>query len=92
MSASSGAQVLGFWTVGAVLRPIFVRERLTLGPEWLRFGQQDNAAPTARQSLARYRTVLSDQELVRRFRKLGNDQQLALAEIITALSEPKAID
>ena len=65
---------------------------LEVGPEWLRFGQEDGAATTARQSLARYRTVLSDQELVRRFRRLRSDQQLALAEIITALSERKTID
>ena len=65
---------------------------LEVGPEWLRFGQQDSAVPTARQSLARYRTVMSDQELIRRFRRLGSDQQLALAEIITALGERKTID
>lgn len=65
---------------------------LEVGPEWLRFGQQDGAATTARQSLARYRTVLSDQELVRRFRRLRSDQQLALAEIIAALGERKTGD
>ena len=65
---------------------------LEVGPEWLRFGQQDGAAPKARQALAQYRTALSDHELIRRFRRLGSDQQLALAEIITALGERKAID
>src|SRR3990172_5822570 len=54
--------------------------------------KDDGAATTARQALQRYRTVLSDQELVRRFRRLRSDQQLALADIITALSERKTID
>lgn len=33
------AEALGFWTVAAVLRPVFFRERLELGPEWLRLQQ-----------------------------------------------------
>lgn len=65
---------------------------LDVGPEWLRFGQEIGAATTARQPLARYRAVLSDQELIRRFRRLRSDQQHALAEIITALSERKTSD
>ncbi len=35
------AQGLGFWTVGAVLRPLFLRERLILGLEWLRLERWD---------------------------------------------------
>jgi len=61
---------------------------LEVAPEWLQYGHEATAT-TARQPAGRYGAVLSDEELVRRYRKLRSDHQLALAEIITALSERK---
>lgn len=59
--------------------------------DWLRFGESSGPAPAMRQATAPpYRPALSDQELVRRYRKLSGEHQTALAEIITALSERKS--
>lgn len=46
-------------------------------------------APVARQPAAEYRAVLSDQELIRRFRRLKGRQKIAVAEIIEALGRRK---
>jgi transcriptional regulator with XRE-family HTH domain len=57
--------------------------------DWLRFGESSGPAPAMRQVLPPYRPALSDQELLKRYRKLSGEHQTALAEIITALSERK---
>jgi len=62
---------------------------LEVAPQWLRYGQDAAEAHVARQPHAKYQVVLSDRELVRRYRRLRSDQQRALAEIITTLSERK---
>ena len=56
--------------------------------EWLRYGPgKDVAGPSAFDAAAiTYRHALSDQELVKRYRKLSDRQQQAVAEIITALA------
>ncbi|HLX81610.1 MAG TPA: helix-turn-helix domain-containing protein [Burkholderiales bacterium] len=58
--------------------------------DWLRFGESSGPAPAMRQVLPPYRPALSDQEFLRRYRKLSGEHQTALAEIITALSERKS--
>lgn len=59
---------------------------LEVAPEWLQYGQKA-AEMTARQPQAEYGSALTDRELIRRYRRLRSDQQIALAAIITALSE-----
>jgi transcriptional regulator with XRE-family HTH domain len=59
---------------------------LHVGAELLRFGKGSSAANIAEQATPLYRGALSDQELIRRYRKLNRSQQQAMAEIITALA------
>ena len=57
---------------------------LECSSEWLRFG--DSAKPHLQQPMSPvYKVELSDQELVRRFRKLGDRQRAAVAEILISL-------
>ncbi len=57
-------------------------------PEWLRYGTgKDAVAQVAHDAAAiGFRLALSDQELVKRYHKLSDRQQQAVAEIITALA------
>ena len=57
-------------------------------PEWLRYGaSKDTAAPgLADATSLEYRLALSDEELIKRYRKLSDRQQQSVAEIITALA------
>lgn len=56
-------------------------------PEWLQYGTGKNApAQSAQDVAAHYRHALDDQELIKRYRKLSDRQQQAVAEIITALA------
>lgn len=56
-------------------------------PEWLRYGSGKEVGPGASDAVSvTYRHALSDQELVKRYRKLSDRQQQAIAEIITALA------
>ena len=57
---------------------------LGVGSHWLEYGEEGGHA--AQQAAAVYRNVMSDQELVRYYRKLNLSQQQALAEIIAALA------
>jgi transcriptional regulator with XRE-family HTH domain len=59
---------------------------LGVGAAWLRFGEEAGAS-AARQPAKTYGPSLSDQELIKRYRRLSIDSQQALAEIITALAE-----
>lgn len=59
---------------------------LHIGAESLRFGKGSATGNVTQQAMSSYRSVLSDQELVRRYRKLNRSQQQAVAEIITALA------
>ncbi|MEI7457604.1 MAG: helix-turn-helix domain-containing protein [Nitrosomonadales bacterium] len=63
-------------------------EWLQKSPDWLRFGtgKEVGAAGAADAASVRYRHALSDQELVKRYRKLSDRQQQAVAEVITALA------
>lgn len=58
-----------------------------VGPAWLRFGEEAGAGSAARQPAKAYGPSLSDQELIRRYRKLNGDYQQALEAIIVALAE-----
>jgi hypothetical protein len=56
-------------------------------PEWLQYGSGKSGAAQGVQDLsAQYRHALDDQELIKRYRKLSDRQQQAIAEIITALA------
>jgi hypothetical protein len=57
---------------------------LGVGSNWLEYGEEGGHA--AQQAATTYRSVLSDQELVRYYHKLNRSQQQALAEIIAALA------
>ena len=59
---------------------------LGVGTEWLRYGKGGATAPVTQQASPAYRIALSDQELVKRFRKLSYRQQQAVSEIIIALA------
>ena len=59
---------------------------LSVSPEWLRFGTGSATAQAAQQTIAVYRSPLSDQELVKRYHKLNYSQQQAVGEVITALA------
>ena len=58
---------------------------LEITPDWLRFGT-GGSAQTVQQVSPAYRAVLSDQELVKRYRRLNRRQQQAVAEIIVSLA------
>ena len=66
-----------------------IAEWIGVSADWLRYGGSGASSPPARQTLAAYRPALSDQELVRRYRRLSMEHQALLAEIIGALSERK---
>ena len=55
---------------------------LGVGTEWLRYGKGGTAA---QMTIPSYRIALSDQELIKRYRKLSNRQQQAVSEIIIGL-------
>ncbi len=58
---------------------------LKVGTEWLRFGAPQ--VPLAQEPQVRvYRTTLSDAELLKRYRRLSERHQQAVAEIIVALT------
>ena len=59
---------------------------LSVGTEWLRYGKGGTTAPMTQQAFPSYRIALSDQELVKRYRKLNHRQQQAVAEIIIGLA------
>ncbi len=61
---------------------------LNRSTEWLRYGPGKEVAGAGSSDAASvsYRHALSDQELVKRYRKLSDRQQQAVAEIITALA------
>lgn len=61
---------------------------LNVSIAWLRDGEGKESTGVAANDAAtiNYRVNFSEQELVRRFRKLSDRQQQAVAEIITALS------
>jgi len=65
---------------------------LEVSPQWLRYGDGAGEGHAVRQPLAKYRVVLSERELLRRYRRLRSDQQRALAEIIIALAEANRAD
>ena len=58
---------------------------LEVGTEWLRFGTPQ--APAALEPQAKpYRIVLSEAELLKRYRRLSDRHQAVVAEIIVALT------
>lgn len=57
---------------------------LEVGSEWLRFGTQPPGA--LEQPVRPYRISLSDLELMKRYRRLNDRQQQAVAEIIVSLA------
>lgn len=61
---------------------------LGVSPAWLRFGEgKETAGVTANDAAnGAYCIHISDQELLKRYRKLSDRQQQAVAEIITALA------
>lgn len=61
---------------------------LEVGAEWLEYGKGSAAAsaPVAQQAAPAYRGNLSDDELLKRYRKLSHSQQRAVAEIISGLA------
>ncbi len=59
---------------------------LRVGAESLRFGKRDDVANIAQQATSSYRSTLSDQELIRRYRKLNRSQQQIVTDMITALA------
>lgn len=59
---------------------------LQVAPYWLEYGDQGPIRGTAAQPPQAYRVSLSDRDLVKRYRRLDERQQQAIAEIITALA------
>lgn len=59
---------------------------LEVGAEWLEYGKGSASAPVAQQVAPSYRSSLSDEELLKRYRKLNHSQQRAVAEIISGLA------
>lgn len=59
---------------------------LEVGAEWLEYGKGGASAPVAQQVAPSYRSSLSDEELLKRYRKLNHSQQRAVAEIISGLA------
>ncbi|MBY0270623.1 MAG: hypothetical protein K2X06_12185 [Burkholderiales bacterium] len=61
---------------------------LEVGAEWLEYGKGSAAAsaPVVQQAAPAYRGNLSDDELLKRYRKLSHSQQRAVAEIISGLA------
>lgn len=58
---------------------------LNVGADWLEYGKSGAASPALQQVMPAYRNVLSDEELVKRYRRLSHSQQRAVAEIISGL-------
>jgi transcriptional regulator with XRE-family HTH domain len=85
-------QAVQKWLVGEAiptqdkLRTLAALLNVTIG--WLRDGEGKESIDVAARDAAtiNYRVNISEQELVRRFRKLSNRQQQAVAEIITVLT------
>jgi transcriptional regulator with XRE-family HTH domain len=61
---------------------------LEVGAEWLEYGKGSASAPAPamQQAAPVYRSSLSDEELLKRYRKLNHSQQRAVAEIISGLA------
>lgn len=59
---------------------------LDVGAEWLEYGKGGAAGPAMQQASPAYRSSLSDEELLKRYRKLNQNQQRAVAEIISGLA------
>ena len=84
------AQAVRKWLDGDSLPTIeklkALADLLQVAPVWLQYGDEGAVRGTAAHPLQNYRASLSDRELVKRFRRLDDRQQQAIAEIITALS------
>ena len=65
---------------------VVLADWLRVGTESLRFGKPDGVANITEQAAALYRSALSDQELIKRYRKLNRSQQQIVTEMITALA------
>lgn len=76
------------WLIGEAIpsqdKIIALAAWLGVGSEWLRFGQ--GAVAAARPPAIPYGPTLSDEELMRRYRKLSDRHKQTVAEIVTALA------
>jgi transcriptional regulator with XRE-family HTH domain len=59
---------------------------LAVPADWLEYGKGGASAPAAQQAAPTYRSSLSDDELLKRYRRLSHSQQRAVAEIISGLA------
>ncbi|MCW5575475.1 MAG: hypothetical protein KIT13_05215 [Burkholderiales bacterium] len=59
---------------------------LEVGADWLEYGKSGGMATAMQQMTPAYRDVLSDDELLKRYRQLSLRQQRAVTEIISGLA------
>ncbi len=59
---------------------------LEVGAEWLEYGKSGASEPAVHQTTPAYRDVLSDDELLKRYRRLSLRQQRAVGDIISGLA------
>ena len=57
-----------------------------MGAEWLEYGKSGASEPAVHQTTPAYRDVLSDDELLKRYRRLSLRQQRAVGDIISGLA------
>lgn len=60
---------------------------LGVGPEWLRFGKENNAAHVAQQAFVPYRIAFSENDLMSRYRQLSTIHQQVVSEILITMSK-----
>lgn len=65
---------------------LVLAEWLGMPADMLEYGKGGGAAPAMQQASPAYRSSLSDEELLKRYRKLNQSQQRAVAEIISGLA------
>lgn len=66
---------------------LVLAEWLGMPADMLEYGKGGGAAgPAMQQASPAYRSILSDEELLKRYRKLNQNQQRAVAEIISGLA------
>lgn len=64
---------------------LVLAEWLGMPADMLEYGKGAAAAPAMQQASPAYRSILSDEELLKRYRKLNQNQQRAVVEIISGL-------
>lgn len=65
---------------------LVLAEWLGMPADMLEYGKGGATGPAMQQAAPAYRSSLSDEELLKRYRKLSHSQQRAVAEIISGLA------